>query len=53
MRKVDGRLLSSVSALDAHQERHRSIQQVMQWCRNNGQVDMLPLEGEEQGGDAL
>lgn len=25
----------------------------MQRCRNNGQVDVLPLEGEEQGGDAL
>lgn len=44
--KVERGSLSSISAMDAHEERHRSVQQVMQWCRNNGQVDVLPLEWE-------
>lgn len=53
MWKVEGGSLRSISAMDAHEEWHRSVQQVMQWCRNNGQVDVLPLEWEQQGGDAL
>lgn len=53
MRQVEGGSLGFVSALDTHQKRHGSIQKVMQWCRNDGQVDVLPLEREQQSGDAL
>lgn len=53
VRKVQGGALSSLSALDSHQKRHGSVQQVVQMRGNNGQVDVLPLEGEEQGGGAL
>lgn len=47
MWKVQGGPLSWISALDPHQEGHRCVQQVVQVCRNNGQVDVLPLEREE------
>lgn len=53
VRKVEGGSLSSFSAVDAHHEWHRSLQEVMQRCRDDGQVDVLPLEGEQQSGDAL
>lgn len=53
VRKVEGGSLSSFSAVDAHHERHRSLQEVMQRCRDDGQVDVLPLEREQQSGDAL
>lgn len=53
MWQVEGGSLSSVSALDTNQEWHRGIQEVVQRCRDNGQVDVLPLEWEQQCGDAL
>lgn len=53
MWKVQGGTLSSISALDSHQKGHRRVQQVVQMCRDDGQVDVLPLEREEQGSDAL
>ena len=46
VRKVEGGSLSSFSAVDTHHERHRSLQEVMQRCRDDGQVDVLPLERE-------
>lgn len=53
MWKVEGGAASPVPPLDAHQERHGGVQEVVQRRGNNGQVDVLPLEREEQGGHAL
>lgn len=53
MWKVQGGELSSVPALDSHQKWHWCVQQVVEMGGNDGQVDVLPLEREEEGGDAL
>lgn len=53
MWQVERGSLSSFPALYAHQERHRGIEEMIYGSRNNRQIDVLPLEGEEQSGDAL
>lgn len=39
--------------MEAHQIGHRGIQEVEEGGGQNGNIHMLPLEGEHQGGDAL
>lgn len=39
--------------MEAHEVRHRGVQEVEEGGGQDGNVDVLPLEGEHQGGDAL
>lgn len=51
--QIQSGALSTVPPLDTHEEGHWCIQEVVQGSGQDGQVDMLPLEREQQGGDAL
>ena len=53
MGQVKGRPLNPVPALEPHQEGDGGVQQVQQRARQDGEVDVLPLEGKQQAGDAL
>ena len=46
-------LVHPVVQVQPHDERHGRIQEVHEVCRKNRHVDVLPLEREEQGRDAL
>lgn len=39
--------------VQAHEVRHGGVQEVEEGGGQDGDVDVLPLEGEHQGGDAL
>ena len=46
-------LLHALVQVQAHDERHGGVQEVHEIGGQDGHVDVLPLEGEEQRGQAL
>lgn len=53
LRKLQLGAVSSLLGLQAHEVGNGSIQEVEQGGRQDGNIDVLPLKGEQQGGDAL
>lgn len=53
LRKLQLGAVRALFRLEAHQVGNRSIQEVEERGWQDGNIDVLPLEGEQQGGDAL
>lgn len=53
LRKLQFRAVSALFGLQAHQVGNRSVQEVEERGWQDGNIDVLPLEGKQQGGDAL
>lgn len=53
LRKLQFGAVGALFGLQTHQVRNRSIQEVEERGWEDGNIDVLPLEGKQQGGDAL
>lgn len=53
LRKLQFRAVSALFGLKAHQVGNRSIQEVEERGWQDRNIDVLPLEGKQQSGEAL